>query len=401
MAGLDPQRVLAGRPPRRPSTFVVLGVTGMCLCGLAAFAVIALTSGPVPFALGVALAVLPVPVLVSGVLGLDQLEPEPTRKLVLAFVWGASVAVLVAGIINTAGLSLTTTLLGVAEGTFVSAAIGAPIIEETLKAAVIVGFLRFGHQELDGPTDGIIYAAMVGLGFAMTENILYYASAAAHLGVSALLGTFVLRGLIAPFAHPLFTSMTGMALGFAALQRRRALRIGVPIIGLLAAMTLHSLWNAAAGAGILLLAFFYFVILLPILLGVIAVTLLDRHRMARLIARILPRYSETGLVTPGEVQMLSKLSYRRRARFWAKASGGKGAAHAMRNYQLAATELALLDDRVARGVANPEVVPRRKEALLDLMARSRSAFLAPAHQHAGPPWSGPPWLGGPPSPPNR
>ena len=37
--------------------------------------------------------------------------------------------------------------------------------------------LFFRRHELDGILDGIVYAGMVGIGFAFTENILYLASA--------------------------------------------------------------------------------------------------------------------------------------------------------------------------------------------------------------------------------
>lgn len=387
----NPQRIIHGSAtkPRRRSALWALGLSGLCLCGLIALSLVVLASGPVPFTFGLVLAVLPVPVLITAVLALDRLEPEPTRKLVLSFAWGAGLAVLLAGVINTVGMSLTTDLLGQSEGRFVSAAVGAPIVEEILKGAVLFGFLWFGRREVDGPTDGIVYAGMVGLGFAMTENILYYASAAAQQGLVALVGTFVLRGIVSPLAHPLFTSMLGIALGYAALRRGKAARVAVPLIGLLAAMVLHGLWNAAASANILVLAAYYLVVLVPILFGVVMVTVADRARMVRTIARQLPQYDERDLVSPEDIGMLSKLSKRRRARFWARAHGGSTAWRAMRDYQLAATELALLEDRVERGVADPHVVPRRRESLLRLMGAAREAFLRPTSGGSEPP--NPPW----------
>lgn len=363
----------------------------MCLCGLVALSLVALLSGPIPFILGLVLGVLPVPVLVLAVLALDRLEPEPTRRLAFSFAWGAGLAVLFAGVINTLGMSLTTNLLGPQDGRLVSAAVGAPIVEETLKGIVIAGFLWFGRQEVDGPTDGIVYAGMVGIGFAMTENILYYAQAANQQGLGALVGTFVLRGLISPLAHPLFTSMIGMALGYAALKRGKATRFGLGLLGLLAAMVLHGLWNFAASTNIAFLLVYYIAVLVPILAGVILVTVLDRRRTVRLIARQLPQYDQYGLVTPDDVQMLAKLSYRRRARFWARAHGGPVAWRAMRDYQLAATELALLEDRVERGVAKPEVAPRRRDSLARLMGATREAFMRPVGDRpAAPPWAAPP-----------
>lgn len=383
----NPQRIIHGNSAgrRRRSALWVLAFSGLCLCGLVALSLTVLASGPVPFTFGVVLGVLPVPVLVAAVLALDRLEPEPKRKLMLSFAWGAGLAVLFAGVINQLGLSLTTDILGPSEGRFVSAAVGAPIVEEILKGAVLFGFLWFGRREVDGPTDGIVYAGMVGIGFAMTENILYYASAAAQQGLAALVGTFVLRGIVSPLAHPLFTSMLGIGLGYAALRRGKATRIVVPLIGLLAAMVLHGLWNAAASTNILVLASYYLVVLVPVLFGVVIVTLADRARMVRVIARQLPQYDEHGLVSREDIGMLAKLSNRRRARFWARSHGGPTAWRAMRDFQLAATELALLEDRVERGVADPRAAPRRRESLMRLMRAAREAFPNPAGGGGGPP----------------
>jgi len=81
------------------------------------------------------------------------------------------------------------------------------------KALVLFAIFFFWRDEFDGVTDGVIYAAMVGLGFAMTENIKYYGMAVAE---NNALGVFIVRGIFSPFAHPLFTGMTGVGLGLAA-----------------------------------------------------------------------------------------------------------------------------------------------------------------------------------------
>ena len=82
-----------------------------------------------------------------------------------------------------------------------AATFGAPLVEETLKGAVLIGLLWRRRAELDGPANGVIYAAMVGLGFAMIENVGYYVNAlvSPERGGIDLLGyTFVLRGVVSP-----------------------------------------------------------------------------------------------------------------------------------------------------------------------------------------------------------
>ena len=143
---------------------------------------------------------------------------------------------------------MTQPALGASTGEYVSATFGAPVVEETLKGLVLIGLLWRRRAELDGPTDGIIYAAMVGLGFAMIENVGYYINALVtpERGGIALLGyTFVLRGVVSPLLHPMFTSMTGLGVAYAASRRDAGWAV---LAGLLAAMALHGTWNGLSAS---------------------------------------------------------------------------------------------------------------------------------------------------------
>ncbi|CPU68027.1 Uncharacterised protein [Mycobacteroides abscessus] len=59
----------------------------------------------------------------------------------------------------------------------------------------------------------------------------------------------------------------------------------------------------------------------------------------------------------------------------------------MRDYQQAATELALLHDRVERGAVEAWRVEGQRRALLQLMLTARQAFLVRAPQPPPAPWS--------------
>ena len=100
-------------------------------------------------------------------------------------------------------------------------------------------------------------------------------------------------------------------------------------------------------------------------------------------------YAATGLVTPQDVQMLGNIALRRRARQWARMAGGSHAARAMGDYQLAATELALLHQRAERGVAEPAWFYRRRLDLMNLMHMARQAFQVRRTRPLMPPWAGP------------
>lgn len=391
--GFDPRAVIEGRPAGRPRAGVILAIVAAIGCAIVVLGADALQSvnsaghSVAPFLIALPLALLPVPLLVGCVLLVDRLEPEPRINLVLAFAWGAGVAALLAAVINTAGLIfITQPALGNSTGEYVSATFGAPVVEESLKGLILIILLWRRRQELDGPTDGIIYAAMVGLGFAMMENIGYYIGALVRpqVGGAQLLGvTFVLRGVLSPLAHPIFTSMTGLGVAYAATHRNG--RWAVPL-GLAAAMLLHGLWNglSAHGIGGLALAYAILACVLAVLVGVI---IADRRRIVRLIWRFLPAYEATGLVTEADLRMLSTLRERYAARRWARMTGGRAAGRAMEDYQLAATELALVHLRMQRRIISPEQFGERRRDLLRLMAMARSAFFHRQPEPPQPPWA--------------
>lgn len=374
--------VISGGPPGRPRAGLIAAVAAGLGCALIVLGIDMVQSvdsarhSVVPFLVALPLALLPVPLLIALVLLVDQLEPEPPRNLVFCFAWGAGIAALLAGVLNTAGLVyVTQPALGNSNGQFISATIGAPVVEESLKGLVLVWLLWRRRQELDGPTDGIIYAAMVGLGFAMIENVGYYVSALVRpeVGGVPLLGvTFVFRGVLAPLAHPMFTAMTGIGAAYAATHRRGGWALAA---GLAGAMFLHGLWNGLTGLGLpgIILAYGLLACVLVVLITVIVA---DRRRILGLVRRYLPAYQASGLVTGADLRMLSTLRERREARRWARRTGGRPLGRAMAAYQLAATELALAHQRLRRGGATPGEFEERRQELTGVMASAHTVIWA-------------------------
>ncbi|WP_285706269.1 PrsW family intramembrane metalloprotease [Microtetraspora sp. NBRC 16547] len=375
MASLDPRAVLK----ERPSVGLIIGLVLAGICTLVTLSFDIFDGGPVQFFIALVLAVAPVPLLLAGVLALDRMEPEPRANLAFAFVWGAGVAVLFAGLLNSLNLIYIEHQIGNATNAHnLVATFGAPLVEETMKGLVLLGLLRFRRQELDGPTDGIIYASMVGLGFAMSENVSYYLAALSEHGPEGLAATVVLRGVLSPFAHPLFTSLIGISVAYAAQQRRGKAGIWVVGAGWIGAMVLHGLWNGLASFGGfpgLAVAYLVLMVLLFVELGVI---FRDRKRIVGLIHHYLPLYVRNGLINEADIFMLSSLKGRRQARQWAKAHGGKAGARAMSDYQLAATELGLLHERASRDGVDEKSFRERQRALAELMAYARMSLPLPA-----------------------
>ena len=169
--------------------------------------------------------------------------------LAAAFIWGATVSVFFAFILNTMFGIAAASVVG-AHADMATSVLSAPFVEELAKGFALFIFYLWQNDEFDNVLDGIIYAAMVGLGFAMTENILYYGNALAAGGLGASIVTFILRGVVSPFAHPLFTSMTGIGLGLARQAAAgSAMKFFGPVGGLALAMFLHFLWNFSASFG--------------------------------------------------------------------------------------------------------------------------------------------------------
>jgi RsiW-degrading membrane proteinase PrsW (M82 family) len=199
---------------------------------------------------------------------IDRYDPEPWWALALVLGWGAIAACGVAATVNTGVEYLTILLTGSKEaGQVVGACISAPVIEEGMKGMAVLGVFFFLRREFDGVVDGVIYATFAALGFAATENIIYYSNAVkADPEGSALAATFILRGVLAPWGHPLYTSMTGIGFGIARETNRTWLKWVAPLGGYCAAMFLHCVWNTAST-----ISGFLFIIMLPLwLLFVVA-----------------------------------------------------------------------------------------------------------------------------------
>ena len=328
----------------------VTGVVAMVLAGLLVLLAAGASTSGTAFLTGLALAVFPVPVYIAMSLWIDRFEREPRRLILFAFGWGATVAVLIAFVLNTLGEVVVGLALGGGAATIYGGSISAPVVEESAKAAaLLIVFLR-RPQEFNGIVDGIVYATMVGLGFAATENVLYYSQGAFEEGAPGAVAVFALRGLLSPFAHPLFTAMTGIGLGLATRTRNGAVRVVAPLAGLGAAMMLHSIWNTAAVTGLAL--FTYFLLFVPIFIALLVIAIVARAREGQLVRRFLWPEAQAGTVTPRELEMLSSIALRRRALRTAKRSGGKEAGRALLRLQEAATELAFHRERTARGLAS-------------------------------------------------
>lgn len=352
MSATDGSRAAADVARSRRDLRASLGTgatVAVVLLGLLTIVEFITAATPAVLALAVGLAVAPVPVYLAIALRIDRFEPEPRGLVIWTFLWGAFVATFIAGVVNTVGEGIVGANLGQGAGEVYGGSISAPVIEEGAKGAVLLLLYRRFRDELDGVVDGVVYAMLVGLGFAMTENIYYYAQGAIEEGVEGALGTFVLRGVISPFAHPLFTAAFGIGLGIAGRTGRRWLRFAAPAVGLCVAIGLHSAWNTAAlfEEGFLAVFGLFFV---PLFIAAIVFIAAARRREGRILAQWLQPDVAAGRLTASEVEGLASLRARKRAVGRVRARSGRKAAELVRAYHHAASELAFYRHRAARGL---------------------------------------------------
>jgi RsiW-degrading membrane proteinase PrsW (M82 family) len=356
--------------------FTVVVTVAVVIGALAMLLVLALSGAPGIMLLATALAALPVGPVVAVYLWLDRYEPEPKLLLAYALLWGAFVATASALVVQgiggfVVGLTDTTSL-----------AVVAPVSEEASKGLFLFLLLWWRRAELDGVLDGLVYAGLVGVGFAFTENILYLGAAYGGTdgtgpgGVAGVTTLFVIRCVFSPFAHPLFTAFTGIGIGIAVGSTDRTVRIVAPIGGYLCAVTAHALWNTSTvfGFGSFVLA--YLVLMVPAFVGMVCLAVWARSRERQMLTLALGDAASRGLVPATDIGWLVDLRARRVARRHARTEGGERAAKAMRDYQQAAIELGFLHHRLLRGT-QPKDWQARGQELLERIQANRPGFAFP------------------------
>lgn len=324
--------------------------------------------GPAASFIGLVLAVIPFVVVWFVVRYIDRWEPEPRRLLIFAVAWGAVASVAIA-----LGVDLLVTLVTGGLPDAVSSVVQAPIVEEVAKGLGLLFLYAFARRFFDGPVDGIVYGALIGAGFALTENVQYFAIGYLEGGPGEVATTFFLRAVLSPFAHVMFTSLTGFAFGLAA---RRSLRtgqaLGYAVPGLIGAIVLHAVWNGSAT----FFNFFevYATLQVPLFVAFIVGILLLRREESRLTRVRLGEYADAGWFTPQEVDMLATAPGRRSAVAWARTLRGDRSG-IMKSFIVDATALAAARQRALSG-RDPHAVATERQ-LLERTTAARAALLAP------------------------
>jgi RsiW-degrading membrane proteinase PrsW (M82 family) len=259
-------------------------------------------------------------IVVALVWWVDRYDREPLHLVVMVFLWGASAApllsVTVFGVINRLlnGVEETTTVA------LISLGLLTPMVEEFSKAVAVVLVVVFSSK-FDNPTDGVVYGTAVGLGFAVSENVIYGISAGVHLhnaaGIVVLVGG---RTLLSAGVHALSSATFGGFLGHAVLSGKLLAKTIWAATGLLTAIVLHGSWNLSlvwfgpvgeSGAPRLWLAALPFLYLIYIM--ALALVLHSEHRILK---RQLGDEVDLGLVPSWVLDVIPFYRRRIRANWW-------------------------------------------------------------------------------------
>jgi RsiW-degrading membrane proteinase PrsW (M82 family) len=290
-------------------------------------------------------ALVPTVFYVLFVWWLDHYEKEPLWLLALAFLWGAFPAALISVILEVL-FDIPIQAVG-GEGlisSLISISISAPLIEESAKGIALIGLVHFFGREFDDVLDGIIYGAMIGFGFAMTENLVgYFLPILETEGVGAGLENIFLRTVVFGFNHAFWTGITGAAVGYARLSSDQGRRLLVPVGGWALAVSMHAIHNA----GVTLLEqtlCLSFAVSLVVdwggLLLLLIVAFMVLRKESNWIKRGLFEEVRRGTITPQEFELLCSAGQRLRTRWEARGRGGRAAYRAVGDYYQCATELA-------------------------------------------------------------
>ncbi|MFN0111366.1 MAG: PrsW family glutamic-type intramembrane protease [Blastocatellia bacterium] len=259
----------------------VLGVIVLSLVFLNFGLSVSITAGLAAF--------IPAMIYLGMFLWLDRYDPEPVKTLAFAFAWGAIIAVFISGLFNQ--------VFSQVFGDFLTGVISAPLIEEGSKGAGVLLIAVLFKRDFDSVLDGIVYAGVVALGFATMENVDYYGSSLDSGGAEGLMGTFIIRGVLSPFSHVLFTCMTGIGCGIARETYNPVLKFAAPILGYAGAMALHALWNMLASFSIGVFWMGYLFLEMPLFIGFICVIVMMVRREGRILRQTLMPEVERGLIS--------------------------------------------------------------------------------------------------------
>lgn len=320
------------------------------------------------------LALLPVIGIISLVTWIDNWEREPVSLYIVAFVWGAGVSTILSLVSNQFFGQAASSRFGENGASIISVVVVAPLVEEAFKGVGILVILWIFSKNFNGPVDGIVYGMLIGLGFAFTENILYFS-----MYYEDLAYVFRARAILNPFVHPLATSMTGFFIGLSLQQRSKKSLFYLAPTGYMIAVGLHALHNLTATLEIS--DFVRLLYQIPVYLVAMGLIIGARVAERRNVMVALREYGKAGWITQNELSMIESIPNRRQAILWARntvaQAGGDpdDGEESMRRFQDELVQLGYARSRnLHRGVVNLSEKRQEEAERLALIGQLRKVF---------------------------
>lgn len=204
-----------------------------------------LSGTPLPL---VGAALLPAAAWSALIARFDRSAALPPALLALCFLWGAAAAAVSSAAANEALQAWLTALGHAGPARLLTPRLLAPAIEEAAKAAPLL-LLLAARGQLRGVRAGLVCGGLIGAGFSMTENATYFILAAVQGGAAGLAQSIYLRAVLGGLNHAAFTALVGAGIGYGR-ARGGVWRWRGPLLGLLAAIMAHGLWNSIAAIAI-------------------------------------------------------------------------------------------------------------------------------------------------------
>lgn len=250
---------------------------------------------------------------------LDRYEREPFWMVLLTFAWGAIGGTILGCIISLImGVSMADVIPEMYAQLYMTV-VAAPLAEEFTKGLIFGALIFTPH--LDNETDGLIYGAAVGLGFATVENLLYFL-AIALADPEAFYFTVVARTLFTALVHTISSALFGYTVGYVRHRELKPRLWALPVVGFILAVAMHGLWNFLAtlaesgfladeqageimGLGIVLVILMSFVMF--------AITQFSLKREQKIIKKYLAEEAQNDVLPKKHAEIIPSWSQRRRS----------------------------------------------------------------------------------------
>jgi RsiW-degrading membrane proteinase PrsW (M82 family) len=190
--------------------------------------------------LSVVCAAVPMLTMLAAVWWADRYDRAPLWLLLFTFLWGALGAVSLSLVGNHAFMAAFAALVGPEHAEALTAVVAAPLVEEPTKALWFLLLLRSRHFAY--ASDGFVYGAAAGLGFGMTENLVYFLRASSYADADIWAETVLARTFFSALLHACATSAVGAAVGGARYGGRPRRWLSTAF-GFAVALGMHALWN--------------------------------------------------------------------------------------------------------------------------------------------------------------